>query len=140
MKLLLGLLITGLSIPALPQSAKACFLCDPVAATKAAIKRPHRVIESVVDPLAIILNTGSGQMGGRSPSQGDDYGHQSIGAEGGYEGDEGYEGYEGDDYYDDDGLIIPKQTTGSYLHNPSYRTTPMWQRGIDQHDPYFDNF
>ncbi len=131
MKLLLGLLITGLSIPALPQSAKACFLCDPVAATKAAIKRPHRVIESVVDPLAIILNTGSGQMGGRSPSQGDDYGHQSIGAEG---------GYEGDDDYDDDGLIVPKQTTGSYLHNPSYRTTPMWQRGIDQHDPYFDNF
>lgn len=140
MKLLLGLLITGLSIPALPQPAKACFWCDPVAATKAAIKKPQRAVQAVVDPLAIILNTGSGQMGYPSPSQGDDYGHQreddyghqSIGAEGGYE--------EADDDYDDDGLIIPKQTTGSYLHNPSYRSTSMWQRGIDQHDPYFDNF
>ncbi|ABI45565.1 hypothetical protein [Synechococcus sp. CC9311] len=133
MKLLLGLLITGLSIPALPQSAKACFLCDPVAATKAAIKRPHRVIESVVDPLAIILNTGSGQMGGRSPSQGDDYGHQSIGAEGGYED------------FDDEQVALPNPCGVRGCPQPiPDNSTPIWQQEIqqqiDQHDPYFDNF
>lgn len=151
MKLLLGLVLAGISISGLPQPAEACWLCDPVAGTKATIRKPHRAIQAVADPVRKVLTakpvnrTSGGSVGGfrgaYSPppadfvSRGQDVNIKSNGHH------DDTSDFTIEDIIlktDDprDGLILPKQITGSYLtgHRPfhyrrsSYTRRPTYSR------------
>ena len=110
MKLFVGLLIAGLSVPAMPQSAHACFICNPIKATKATIKRPSRGVQAVTDPIRIIINSSSGQMGGRQESTADMTTEELV-------------------YGPDDQITIPGQSTGSLFRPGRFRPKlPSWMR------------
>ena len=59
MKLVLGLVLAGITISALPPSAKACWVCNPIEGTKATIRKPHRAVQAVTDGAGKVVTAGA---------------------------------------------------------------------------------
>ena len=148
MKLVLGLVLAGISISAMPQSAKACWICDPVAATKATIRKPHRAVQAVTDPLVKVgkgVGKVIGSSSGSSSSGGGFSGAPAMGGQRPNFGDGGrgpdvvsQEPHEDTSdlttdeliFGDDGELTNPEQTTGSLLtgRRPPYARRSSYGR------------